>query len=120
MHARPQLRTVTCGPQIERSVGAVIFLLIHRFPQIVRTMSIFRPVMLLGIVACACQVVIEQSGNKFVYSDRSNGRHADINLATWIMGSVNDHFSCDLRLVNWRHRLRLAREPASYPAELRP
>src|SRR2546430_10562284 len=118
MHARPQLRTVTRGARIEMPMSAVILFRINWFPQIIRTMSIFRAVMLLRIVTGARQIVIEQPRKKFVYDNCANRRHADINFAAWIMGGINNCFGRDLRLENRRNWLRLSRKPAFDPAEL--
>lgn len=85
MDAGPELRAVKCRPRIKPSMRAVIVICIDRFPQIIRTHWIFWSIVLLRIVTCPGEIMIEQGGRNFVYANRGNGGHANENLPAWIV-----------------------------------
>ena len=91
----------------------------HWLPKIVRPISIFRAIILLRIIAGTPQIVIKYTRENFIADDRFNRRQPHVNLSPWMMRRINDRFRSDLRLINWRHWLRLARKPAFHPTKLR-
>src|SRR6266550_7098815 len=88
-------------------------------PEIIATIRLNGLVGLLRFVICAGEITIHQPWKKLVALDRYNRRHSYFHLAAILICSVNDRFGGNLRLIDWRHWLRLARESALDPTKLR-
>src|SRR6266566_3039985 len=91
----------------------------HWRPEIIATIGLDGLIGLLGVVICASEIPIHQAGEKLVAFDDYDRRHSYFQLAAILIRSVNDRFGGNLRLIDWRHWLRLARHAAFHPTELR-
>src|SRR5262249_62105799 len=90
-----------------------------RRPTIVRLLRILRPVSHLRLVAELRQVTVEKARGDLVRPYRRDRRRADAQLPTTVRRRPDDRLGRDFRLIDRRHRLRLARQPALDPVELR-
>src|SRR5436190_6658995 len=90
-----------------------------RRPEIVATIRFDGLVGLLRFVICASQIAIHQSREKLIAFDGYNRWHSYFHLAAILVCGVDDRFGGNLRLIDWRHWLWLARQTALHPTELR-
>ena len=106
----PRLRTAGRAPTGESSVRAVVPR--QWMPQIVGPGRIGRFVRLLRVVTGACEIAISERRRDLVAPDDRDGRHAYAQLTTSMLRRPHDRIRGDFRLVDRRHRLRGARQPA--------
>ena len=117
MHVCPELRTGIARAIIEPAMRAMIAR--HWQPKIVATIGLDGFVCLLRFVICASEIAIHEPGKNLIALDGYNRRHSNFHLAVFMIRSINDRFRSNLRLVDWRHWLRLARQTTLHPTELR-
>src|SRR5581483_11520916 len=118
MRLRPKLKAVIMGASVELTMSPVISC--HWFVKIVRPVRIFSTVILLRIVAHACQIAIRKRGGELIPKDRLHGRPSGVILPPLRMVScVVDRLGRNFRLEDGWNGLRFSREPALHPAELR-
>src|SRR2546421_12538444 len=91
----------------------------HWRPEIVATVGLDRLIGLLRFVICASEIAIHQSWKKLVAFDGNNRRHSYFHLAAILISGIDDRFGGNLRLIDWRHWLRLVGPDALHPTELR-
>src|SRR6187401_3658776 len=104
----PRLRLVVEGP-VRADVAE------HGLEKISLALAVERLLGLLGVVAEAREVAIEEAGRDLLAVDRLDRRPADDELAPLVLGRVVDRLGCDLGLEDRRHRLRLARHLGAAP-----
>ena len=88
-------------------------------PKIVRPLGIGRLRRHLAIEAVGGEVAVAQAGHDLIALNRDDSRRPDKHLAATLMGRPVDRAGGHLGLEDRRHRLRLARQAAFDPAELR-
>src|SRR5688572_10699767 len=91
----------------------------HRFPKIVASVRFDRFMGLLSVIAISGQVPISKAWRNLVTDNRFDGWITNVHLAAIVVRSKKNCVGPDLRLIYRWHGLRLAREPALYPGELR-
>src|SRR5688572_865450 len=119
MHGSLQCPTLASRPMSEPAMRSEVAVAIDRVPQIVATSGFFRFAGLLRRVSLAGEVSIDQVWRQAVADDGLPGWKPDIQLAPVVRSCPYDRLCGELRLVNWRNRLRAARQPALDPLELR-
>src|SRR3954470_15111426 len=87
--------------------------------EIVWPIRIFIAIILLRIESISCQVVVKNARRDLVCDDRRGRAAAHVPLSAVVMGRPPNRLSGNFRLVNRRHRLRLARESTLHPTKLR-
>lgn len=106
------------GSRVEFAVRAKVDLLIESPPKIVSVTRGGSAVVLLTGEARSRQVPIADAREQLVHCDDDDRRYSDAELASSPMGREIDRLGRDLRLVDGRHGLRLARHFVQAPAEL--
>src|SRR6266851_5762208 len=104
-------------PRVKAAVRAMIAW--NRRPEIVTAISFDRLVSLLGFEVGAREILIDHAGDYLIDFDRNYSWQSYLDLAPVTMRCINNGLGGNLRLINWRHRLRLARQAALDPTELR-
>src|SRR6185437_13337323 len=91
-----------------------------RLPEIIRPVRVFRTIVLLRIISSTRKIVVGQRGDKLVAKNRFHRREANVILTSaGMMSGMVDGASCYFGLEDRWDRLRLMRQTALHPAELR-
>ncbi len=117
MFACPELRARRICSRIKPPVRRLVTR--RGFPQIVRPVRVFELLRLLTVESSPREIMIEQSGEKFVADDRGDGWQPHIHLAPRMVRCVNDCVGRNFRLIDWRHWLCLAAQSTFHPIKLR-
>lgn len=111
----PELRAAGARAGVELAVRTEVARVVDRLPEVVRPVRILGAVVLLAPVAGVGEVAVADPRGELVAPDRDHRGHADLDLAAPVVRRPQDRPGRDLRLVDGRHRLRLARQPALDP-----
>src|SRR6266550_2122680 len=104
---------------IETSMRAEVADVIDRHPEVVGPVRILRLGRLLRVVAGAREVAIAKPRGDTVADNGFHSRKTDEVFAAWMIGSPDNCIGGNLRLKDWRYRLRTPEQAALDPVELR-
>src|SRR5262245_19677685 len=91
----------------------------HRAPQVVRPGWIFWFTSLLGRKSGFSQITIKNARRDFISDDGLDGGPTYVDFAARVVCCPVDRSRTNLRLKDWRHRLRFVLQAALHPSELR-
>src|SRR5438874_294421 len=115
----PKLEAEGMGSSFEVAVSAEITLVIDRSVQVVRPVRVGHAAILLRSISLPGKVMVADTGHQLIAPNDDSRGPTDIPLAPVMVRRIQDGIGRDLRLIDRRHRLRLPRQPALHPIELR-